>query len=270
MIGVDEVRSAAVDLGLGGSPVCVHSSFRAFGGVEGGPDAVIDGFLAAGCTVLVPAFTYQYMVDAPPGPVPERNAWTAGVPRTPPPMTPYDQSTVEVHRDMGAIPAAVCVRPDRARGRHPVCSFAAVGPLAEDLIGGQAPHDKMAPLAALAAAGGSVVLMGVGLQRMTLLHHAEQLAGRAMFRRWAQDADGSTIPVEMGGCSEGFGALEAALAHLERAAVVGRSTWRVFPAAATAAAAAAAILTDPAITRCPDPDCGRCEAAMAGGPVLDA
>ena len=46
--------------------------------------------------------------------------------------------------------------------------------------------------------------MGVDLERLTLLHLAEEMAGRQLFRRWAKDSNGSTIMVEVGGCSEGF------------------------------------------------------------------
>jgi aminoglycoside N3'-acetyltransferase len=87
---------------------------------------------------------------------------------------------------MGAIAAAVVQMPGRSRGNHPICSFAAVGPHAQSLVAHQSPLAVNAPLAALADCSGYVVLMGVGLNCMTLLHLAEQQAGRNLFRHWAK------------------------------------------------------------------------------------
>src|SRR5689334_13410001 len=68
------VRQAVRALGLGQQPLCVHASFRSFGGVSGGPAAVVDGLLDEGCTVLVPTFSWGYEVPPPPGLRPARNA----------------------------------------------------------------------------------------------------------------------------------------------------------------------------------------------------
>ena len=113
------------------------------------------------------------------------------------------------------------------------------------------------------------VLMGVGLETMTLLHLAEEQAGRRLFRRWANDPRGEAMPVEVGGCSEGFRKLEAILSPHGRSGQVGQSTWRIYPARATLEVAAQAIRDDPTLTHCGDPDCERCRDAMLGGPVLE-
>jgi aminoglycoside 3-N-acetyltransferase len=168
---------------------------------------------------------------------------------------------------MGAVPAAVLARPDRLRGNHPLCSFAAVGPRAE-LVLEQRPLDVYAPLRILAARNGLVLLIGVGLERMTLIHLAEERAGRTLLRRWANARDGRPLEVEVGGCSDGFGKLEAVLAPLGREHSVGPSRWRVFPARAAVEAAAAAIRDDPAITTCGSAECLRCRDAARGGPAV--
>jgi aminoglycoside 3-N-acetyltransferase len=108
--------------------------------------------------------------------------------------------------------------------------------------------------------------MGVGLDKMTLLHLAEQEAGRHPFRRWANGPDGHPMEVEVGGCSDGFAKLEPILARLEQAGRVGQSLWRIFPALEALEAAARAIREDAAITHCGDPGCGRCRDALLGGP----
>jgi aminoglycoside N3'-acetyltransferase len=136
------------------------------------------------------------------------------------------------------------------------------------VVAGQVPLDVYAPLRAVAEAGGAVVCMGVGLTRVTLLHLAERQAGRTLFRRWANDRRGRPTMVEVGGCSDGFERLGAALAPVERRLTVGSSAWRVFPAAEMLRLATEAIRAEPAITHCADPACDRCEDAIRGGPLL--
>jgi aminoglycoside N3'-acetyltransferase len=264
------IRRAVRALALSGRPVCVHASLRSFGWVEGGARAVVDALLAEGCTVLVPAFASAFRVPPPAGRWLAQNAWSpdAGVPGAAAATgRGYTPDTPEIDRDLGAIPAAVVATPGRRRGAHPSDSFAAVGPLADALIRGQRPLDNYAPLRALAERDGAVVLMGVGLRKLTLLHLAEQRAGRRAFRRWALGGDGRPVEVAVGSCSKGFPRLEPVLRPLGREAAVGRSRWRVFPAAATLDAAARAIRRDPSITHCGRADCQRCNDAELGGPL---
>ena len=100
---------------------------------------------------------------------------------------------------MGTISVAVMRWPGSVRGNHPICSFAAVGPLSDQLLKGQQANDVYAPLDALAEEGGSVVLAGVDLTKMTLIHLAEKKAGRVLYRRWANGPDGQPVAVEAGG-----------------------------------------------------------------------
>ena len=273
MVTAQYIRASVRALGLSNSPLCVHSSLRSFGWVDGGADAVADGLLAERCTILVPSFSWGFAVPPP------RHLWflrngagldceqwagsRAGVGRI------YSPDTNELDQDdMGAIPAAVLGRPERVRGNHPLCSFAAVGPMARELVSAQQPLRVYAPLEALARAAGSVVLMGVGLKSMTLLHLAEQMAGRAPFRRWANGPDRQPMAVEAGGCSDGFESFAPLLQPIAREAKVGESRWRVFPAQEAAELAAEAIQSNPRITHCGDAQCGRCNDAVLGGPVL--
>jgi aminoglycoside 3-N-acetyltransferase len=263
---IDTVRL----LGLSGKPLCVHSSLRSFGWVEGGGRAVVDALLAEGCTLLVPTFTW-FGVPPPAGWRLERNGVSADyrpIPADNPPIFTVEGN--EIAPDMGAIPAAVLAQPQRVRGYHPVCSFAAAGPLAGVLIQDQKPLDVFAPLRTLAERDGTVVMMGVGLTRLTLLHLAEQQAGRNMFRRWALGKEGRPIEVEIGGCSEGFGAFEAILRQFERQARVGQSQWRVYRAHDVLRAAKAAIEERPEVTRCGDRACDRCRDAVLGGPLIES
>lgn len=232
--------------------------------------AVVGGFLAEGCTVVVPSFSWSYAIPQPQDMRPLRNgsdyehmsaADPAGADRV---YTPHSE---EIDADMGAVARAVLTMPSRARGNHPICSFSAVGPEAADLVSGQRPLDVFAPLARLAERGGAVVLMGVGIEEMTLLHLAEKSSGRNLFRRWALDCDGLPMQVEAGGCSGGFVKLAPALSSVMQETRVGLSQWMVFAASETLRIAADMIRRSPEITHCGDP-CGRCRDAVLGGPIL--
>lgn len=270
-VRVQDVAGAVRALGLQNRPVCLHSSLRSFGFVEGGAEAVVQGFLNEGCTVMVPTFTYEEV--APPAEQsPLQNGYDYARSTTAPaqPKTVYSPDSADVADDMGAIPQALLKMPERARGDHPLDSFSAVGPFAHTLIGVQTSVDVYAPFRRLVELGGYVLLLGVGLNRMTLLHEAERQAGRNLFWRWAHTKNGETVSVRVGGCSEGFENLAPALAGLERTYRVGQSLWRVFPAQETLARAAAAIRARPPLTGCSDATCERCRDALRGGPNAGA
>jgi aminoglycoside 3-N-acetyltransferase len=266
-IDTGTIRSAIRDLGLSERPVCAHASLRSFGHVGGGADAIIDAFLDEGCTLMVASFSGGVFGLPPPEDQwIERNGTDELYLLQPAHDRIFSPESNE-HHDMGALVDAVLRRTDRSRGNHPLSSFAAVGPLANELVRRQRPLDVYAPLADLAKRGGAIVLMGVGLTRMTLIHLAEKRAGRTLFRRWANDPDGRPFAMEAGSCSDGFDSLEPALRSLRREAMVGTSRWQVFDARSALNVAAHAIRRDPRITHCGE-DCRRCDDATAGGPKL--
>jgi aminoglycoside N3'-acetyltransferase len=270
-VTASDLTAAIRTLNLSDRPVCVHSSLRSFGWVEGGAATVVGALLGEGCTILVPTFSENHgTVLPPPGRTLARNAMDPDFIREGSNGSSWRFSTasVEVDADMGALPAEVLRRPGHVRGDHPRDSLTAVGPLASALIDGQRPLDIFAPFRALADHGGAVVLMGVGLDCLTLLHEAEQMAGCRLFRRWGRDSLGHIVECEEGGCSSGFENLAPLLAAFERQLRVGSSLWRVLPARETLTTAARVIRENPAITHCADPTCVRCADAIAGGPIL--
>ncbi len=271
---MSDIRRAVRALDLSGRPVCVHSSLRSFGRVEHGATAILQGFLAEGCTVLVPSFSIAAFAIAPPARAdmrPARNGMR------------YKNSTTlylggrgdiytpdsrEIDLSMGSLPTAVVNWPKSVRGNHPLNSFAAIGPLAPLLIKDQSPLDVYAPLRSLTELDGAIVLMGVSLERMTFLHYAEQEAGRTPFRRWANGPDGRPLLVAVGSCSEGFDHFASLLAPFNQQFLVGESIWQVFPARETLDVAVDAMRCDPLITHCDDDECERCADAIQGGPLL--
>jgi aminoglycoside N3'-acetyltransferase len=264
-----EILRAVEQSGLSNRVVCLHSSLKSFGRVEGGADAVIDAFLAAGCTLIVPTFTYACQVPPPAGwsveqngEMPDRFAhWNSA--------EAFDRNGILITREeMGAIPARVLQRPERVRGNHPTDSFAGLGPLAAGLVADQCPLNVFGPFKKMySGPPARLVLAGVGLTAATAVHFAEELSGRRLFRRWGRLAGGTDIEVEEGGCSEGFENLAFAVTSVEQRIVVGESPWRIYPFREFIDAIVPAIRKNPAVTHCSDPACPRCRDAVKGGPL---
>ncbi|OPC77223.1 AAC(3) family N-acetyltransferase [Embleya scabrispora] len=273
MIPAEHLGKATDELLPPDRPVMLHASLRSFGApVVGGADALLDALLASGRTVLVPSFTERHFELAAPAALrPARNGIDyATLPDATAPLPESAAYTVDcglIGPGLGVLPAALIRRPEVVRGTHPLNSFAALGPLADTLISAQSPTDVYGPIRELAAHEGLILLVGVGLNRMTALHLAEQRSGRTLFRRWARGADGRVTMFEVGSCSEGFPRLEPTLHPYARSVAVGASRWRAYPARETLAAATAAIVADQGITRCPDSGCLACRDSIAGGPV---
>lgn len=260
-----DVRTVLRQLGLSGRPVCVHCSLSSFGHVEGGGKTLVRAFLEERTTLLAPSFSWGFAVPPPASDRPPRNGTRYDFPDRPPPERAFTPESREVDRDMGALARTVVLHTERERGDHPLCSFSAVGPLASDLIEVQRPNAVWAPLERLAAADGSVILMGVGLTRLSLIHLAEEAAGRRPFIRWTLGPDGTTQRVRVGGCSEGFESLRPVLEG--KVLRVGMSQWFILRAAESLHRLTGAIREEPDLTKCGDPACLRCRDAVAGGPI---
>ena len=173
------VASLTTDLSalgdLSGSVVLVHSSLSALGWVVGGADAVVEALLDVVGTLVVPSFS-THRTD--PGrwqhpPVPE--SWWPVIRSE---MPPYDPRTAGT-RNMGAIVDRVLRQPGTLRSAHPHLSFAANGPLAEDVVGTHPlPYGvgDTSPLARVYDLDGHVLLLGVGHGNNTSLQLSEHRA----------------------------------------------------------------------------------------------
>jgi aminoglycoside N3'-acetyltransferase len=268
----DDLAAAVDELAPADCPLMVHVSLRSFGApIAGGADTLLYALLTRGRTVLVPAFTEpQFGLPAPAALRPARNGVDDGKLPAEPPLPegiPYTPGCGLINTDLGVFPATLIKRGGAVRGNHPLNSFAALGPQAEELIAAQSPADVYGPIRELAAREGRILLIGVGLNRMTAIHLAEQQAGRRLFLRWAKAADGRVSMFEVGSCSEGFPQLEPVLRQYARPAVVGDSWWRAFPSRQVLDAASAAMRKDQGITHCGDSDCLLCRDSIAGGPL---
>ncbi|MBI5958688.1 MAG: AAC(3) family N-acetyltransferase [Chloroflexi bacterium] len=266
-----DVVRAIESAGLVDRVIALHSSLKSFGHLEGGAETVVRAFLDTGCTLVVPTFTYGCQVSPPPGWTLAQNGDEGRHPFDMEHVTGFDSASPMIERSMGAVPAYILSLRARVRGDHPLNSFAAIGPQAAEIIAAQGmlnvygPYKKM-----ITRSDAYVLLIGVGLTRTTPIHFGEEQSGRRLFRRWAKQADGKVMEVEVGSCSDGFNHFDPVVNGIEKTIQVGDSQWRIFPFKPFIDTIAAVINQTPTITHCDDPDCIRCRDMVLGGPLLSA
>ena len=253
---------------LAGSVICLHSSLKSFGLLEGGPETLIRAFVDSGCTLVVPTFTYECEVAPSAGRVIPQNGHSKDDRYDE--AIPFRPESAMISADMGRIPARLLELEGHLRSSHPLNSFAAIGPLAEEILAAQDLLDVYGPYERVdTLAKAFVVLAGVGLRSTTPVHFAEERAGRRMFRRWAKAPDGSIVEVEVGSCSDGFNRLDPLVEPIGVKTQVGPSPWRIYPFHTFVETLANAIRQDQTLTHCANPDCARCNDATRGGPILE-
>jgi aminoglycoside 3-N-acetyltransferase len=157
----EDIKAGLVRLGLKkGYSVGVHSSLSSFGHVEGGADAVIDALLetvGAQGNIVMSTHSANLSDD-------QRTSelialgvtWLFKI-------LPYDPDKTPV--TTGIIPETFRKRKGVVRGLHPSLSVAAAGPNAKMLSEG---WHRLLEL------DGNILLLGVGLDRCTAMHLAEQ------------------------------------------------------------------------------------------------
>ncbi|MFK7959094.1 MAG: aminoglycoside N(3)-acetyltransferase [Phycisphaerales bacterium] len=194
----DGIAATLRSVGADACPVLlVHCSLSALGWVCGGATAVIQAVLSVAGdegTIVMPAHSAEYSdpknwVNPP---VPEE--WWDTIRRT---MPAFDPRTTP-SREMGAVAEIFRTWPGTVRSNHPTASFAARGPLAAEIVRDQPLEDPLgadSPLARIAAAGGSVLLLGVGHGSNTMLHLAER---SAFGSQQATNSTGSPIVTDTG------------------------------------------------------------------------
>ena len=222
-----------------GDAVVVHASLRAVG-LDAGE--VIEALLEAvgpDGLVVMPTFTY------------DNESFEPDLPgRT------------------GSLAEAFRRRPDARRSAHPTYSVAAVGAGAAELLDG---HDLAgatgvdSPLGRLAAAGGHVLLLGVGHTANTTVHVGEFHAD-APYLDIPFDPDWPAHGADrFPGCSRAFGALERPLRERDaiRDGKLGGALAQLVPGAAVIEATVELLRADPTALLCTDPACYRCSRARA-------
>jgi len=267
MVSAAEIADGLTRLGLDrSSNVIVHSSLKSFGYVDGGAEAVCDALTDTCGTVLAPAGTWDFTgIGPPPGTARAHNAYDPA-----PTWEAFDEELdratafspdLPIDRELGRIPETLRLTRTPARTAHPLFSYIAVGPAADQLLAAQRPDWPLGPIEELRRLNGDVLLLGVDHTADTTIHLAEQLLGRSCFYRYAKTADRvwtefPNIPGE----SHEFDAIEPSLRSATRETTIGNCRARKIPITAVLAATRQLVLADPAALLCTTPTC-RCAAA---------
>jgi aminoglycoside 3-N-acetyltransferase len=139
-------------------------SFRRLGKVVGGPTTLVDALRAAvgeTGTIMIPTYTSSF----------PRTTDSFG-------QTQYYFDPATTPANTGIVAEAIRQHDGAFRSRHPNCSVAALGRLAQQFTAG---HDSTAPAylpySSLAASGGKVLCIGIGDNLVGFRHEAQRLAG---------------------------------------------------------------------------------------------
>lgn len=258
-----EIRAAFARAFGNAEVIVLHSAPRAIGWVAGGVEAIGGALLEAlgARTVVVPLFTAQRMDPStwhlrPPAPE-MYDAIRAELPLYDPDRSPP--------RRMGRLAELVWRARGAMRSSHPVESVAALGPRAAEILKPHPLDDPMgphSPWARLYALDARVVLVGCGLDRCSILHHAERMAEVPYLSDYAMpvEIDGERRWVEAtsgNNCSDGFPALAIGAEEL----TVGDAATRVYSAKNLVDTAKNVLARDPSALLCRREDCIACSAA---------
>ncbi|MCP4143294.1 MAG: AAC(3) family N-acetyltransferase [Chloroflexi bacterium] len=147
--------------GLGvktGDTLLVHSSYKSFGGVDGGPQTVINALLEVlgeEGTLVMPTFNFSFCKGKP---------WNAR----------------ETRSQMGAITNLVRTDPRAKQVFHPIYSFAVIGKHAEAFgaIREKSSYGPNSAFAKLCELDGKIMVVGLSYNNsMTFFHHIEEMEG---------------------------------------------------------------------------------------------
>ncbi len=233
-----------------GATLLVHTSFRAVGPVEGGALGLIAALRQAvgpEGTLVMPTMT---------------DGTTVFDPRT----TPTEQ--------MGITAELFWRQPGVLRSGHPGGSFAAAGPLAEQICAPQPlspPHGLDSPVGRVFEAGGQVLLLGVTHSENTSLHLAEAIAQvpYSVSHPCVVEVDGEPTEIliaETDHCCIGFRKADSWLRErgLQREGKVGIADARLIESQDVVRIAVEQLRRDPLVFLCDArAGCDECDAARA-------
>jgi aminoglycoside 3-N-acetyltransferase len=141
-----------------GDTLLMHSSYKSFGGVESGPQTVIDALLdvlSDEGTLIMPTFNFDFCKGE-----------------------PWDVRTTP--SQMGAMTNMVREHPDAKRVFHPIYSFAVLGKHADFLTRERykSSYGANSLFAKLRQLDGKIMVVGLSYNdSMTFFHHVEEMEG---------------------------------------------------------------------------------------------
>lgn len=237
-----------------GTPVMVHSSLKAFGLVQGGPNVVVGALLELFDSLMVPTFTYKTLVVPETGP--PNNAVQYGSHTDRNKMAEFFYPDMPADKLMGMISETVRRHPQAYRSGHPVLSFAGVN--VRQYLQKQLLNEPFAPLAAMVDDGGWVILMGVDQTSNTSIHLGERLAGRKTYTRWALMSDMVVSCANFPFCSDGFNAIQPLMDPFSKKVQIGDALVQAMPMVELVETTRQLIQADPTALLCNRTDCQSC------------
>ncbi|MGL1902817.1 MAG: AAC(3) family N-acetyltransferase [Fibrobacterales bacterium] len=249
--------------------IAIHSAFSALSAPQDNslnPEQLLEIFLSRGNTIVAPTHSWDFLTPPDEMHRPLRNAWNYAGQWAYKDMPPFTPDTKEIDSDMGVFSKTVLNHTDAVRGNNALCSFTAVGPLAQEICGSQTNLNVAAPLREIVAHSGVILCIGVLLTKLTLIHYAEECIGGKPFLRWTEASDHKTVPVSVGGCSEGFQALLPIIKKATINTTMGSAKTMIIEASPALTLLTEGLTKHPGITRCSD-HCPVCNDRIAGGPL---
>ena len=168
MVTFNELVSGFKELGLAiGDVVLVHSSFNSFGGVEGGPQTVVNAIISVlgeDVTLIVRTFNFE-----------DFDADFTVLKQS---GKPFDVATTP--SAMGVITELVRLHPKSWRILHPIHSFSVLGKLSDELgtLRYQSSFGRGSLFGKLVELDGKVLILGLPFNKcMTFFHHVEEMEG---------------------------------------------------------------------------------------------
>ena len=159
MLTKSDLTTAFTTLGLTpGDTLLVHSSYNSLGGVDGGPQAVVDAFLEVlgpQGTLVMPTFNFDFCEGQP---------WDVR----------------ETPSKMGYMTELVRKDPRAKRVFHPIYSFAVIGKHAEFLTAERykSSYGPKSVFAKLCDLDAKIMVIGLSYNdSMTFFHHIEEMEG---------------------------------------------------------------------------------------------
>ncbi len=177
----EDMKRGLAEVGIvTGDLVLAHSSLSSFGFVEGGPDTAINALLETvgpEGTIVVPTFTWGEFHNAE--------------------IAVLDVKNKSVKAEVGAIPETFRKRPEAQRSIHMCHSVAAIGPLADKVMGeGIRSFGEGSTFHQLYELNAWCLLFGATFNSCTELHAVEEYM--AVPYRYHRDFKGSTVILEDG------------------------------------------------------------------------
>jgi aminoglycoside 3-N-acetyltransferase len=192
-----------VRAGLEQTTVMVHASLRRFGKVEGGAEAMIDILTEVCRNVMMPGFQCYGNCQPPDPSWLVNNGYGSMELYDPAQVAPYLAEKVPMVPSMGILAERFAARKETQRGNHPWNSWLAWGREAYFLVGQKDWQRPNLPIEKSLSLDARVLLLGVGFDKCTALHLAEEQCGKIWFTRWTQTEEGLR-PMRINGCGQGF------------------------------------------------------------------